>query len=109
MANNPDNKPDNKSSVVPANIPVGESIGPGIQGKQDLSSTATPSAKQTGPDAPKAENPDAPKGKQWYRIKGPGGVKLNGVFYQAGAELQIAAADAQSIDGYLEVFTPDHV
>lgn len=105
MSNNDKNKSD---SVAPANIPQGASTGPGVQTKQDLSSTATPNADQKL-DSKTAPNPDAPKGKQWYRIKGPGGVKLNGVFYQAGAELQIAAADAQSIDGYLEVFTPDHV
>ncbi len=104
---NQDNKP-KTDSVAPANIPQGASAGPGIQTKQDLSSTATPNADQKV-DPKTAPNPDAPKGKQWYRIKGPGGVKLNGVFYQEGAELQIAAADAQSIDGYLEVFTPDHL
>lgn len=105
MANQDKNK---SESVAPANIPEGAPTGPGIQGKQDLSTTATPNADQKAA-AKDAPNPDAPKGKQWYRIKGPGGVKLNGVFYQEGAELQIAAADAQSIDGYLEVFTPEHL
>lgn len=106
MANQDKKKSD---SVAPANIPQGDAEGPGIQGVQDLSSTATPNADQKPATAKAAANPDAPRGKQWYRIKGPGGVKLNGVFYQEGAELQIAAADAQSIDGYLEVFTPEHL
>jgi hypothetical protein len=106
MANQDKDKSE-RDGVAPKNIPEGDSKGPGLQGEQDLSTTATPNAKQTGQSAPKAKNPDAPKGMQWYRVKGPGGVKLNGVFYQEGAELKIAAADAQSIDGYLEVFTPE--
>jgi hypothetical protein len=105
---NTDKKPE-RDGVAPDTIPEGDAKGPGIQGEQDLSTTATPKAKQTGPSAPKATNPNPPHGKQWYRVKGPGGVKLNGVFLQEGAEVQIAAADAQSIDGYLEVFTPEHL
>ncbi len=98
MAN--DNKKD--QGHAPENIPQGDAKGDGIKGVQDLSSTATPNADQKGKPA-QAVNPDAPKGKQWYRIKGPGGIKLNGVFYQEGATLQIAGADAQSIDGHLEL------
>lgn len=47
-------------------------------------------------------NPDAPKGKAWYRVKGPGGVVLNGVVLQAGTEMQMLRTEALSVDEHVE-------
>jgi hypothetical protein len=85
--------------------------------------TATPAVAGTGPqgafveEAKRAEG--APKkstakpgskedekergvGIAWFRVKGPGSVKVNGAWYPAGAELQITRTEALSVDEYLE-------
>lgn len=91
----------------PDNIPVGA---PGhtqpAAGTQALNSSATP----TNPEKAKPDvNPDAPRGKQRYRVKGPGSVKINGVLFAEGAELELAAAEAQTIDGFIELVPSDKI
>lgn len=90
---------------APQNIPQGDIQSPGVKGEQNLSTSATPNTPAGPPGMAAGQtNPDAPRGKQWYRVKaGTGSVKFNGVLYQEGMTLQAAAADAMSIDNYLEV------
>lgn len=102
MAKLPD--PNDKA---PENIPMGDAghTAPAA-GTQALNSSATPTTPQKAkPDA----NPDAPKGKQRYRVKGPGSVKINGVLLAEGMEIDLAAAEAQTIDGYLELVPADKI
>lgn len=63
---------------------------------------------EAGGGAAGPTNEDAPRGKHRYRVKGPGGVKFNGVFYRAGQEIDMGAAEAQSIDDHLEYVGPVH-
>lgn len=60
-------------------------------------------AEQGKGKAKKADGAPAPKaGIAWFRVKGPGSVKINGSWFPAGAELQIARAEALGVDEYLE-------
>jgi hypothetical protein len=44
--------------------------------------------------------------KKWYRVKGPGSVRINGIDHPAGMEVKLGEADARSVDEHLEEFTP---
>lgn len=72
--------------------------GPALEGEaRAKGQAATPKPAET-----LSTNPDAPKGKAWYRVKGPGGVVLNGVLLQPGQEIQMLRAEAQSVDEHVE-------
>lgn len=56
--------------------------------------------------APVVDPVGAGPAKKWYRVIGPGSVRLNSVDYRAGAEIQLGAAEALTIDDHLEEFVP---
>lgn len=73
--------------------------GTGPQGAQTEEILAAQQGKPTA-KAKKAEQKDS--GMAWFRVKGPGSVKVNGSWFGPGAELQIARTEALSVDEYLE-------
>jgi len=53
------------------------------------------------PGSPEAEKA-AGSGLAWYRVKGPGSVKINSAWYPMGAKLQMPRTEALSVNEYVE-------
>lgn len=73
--------------------------GTGIQGAQTEETIA---AQQGKPTVKNAKKDSKDSGMAWFRVKGPGSVKVNGSWFGPGAELQITRTEALSVDEYLE-------
>ena len=75
--------------VIPDEVLENEAV---VAGK------APPKAKKTEPE----KSPMA-----WYRVKGPGSVKVNGAWLAPGAEVKLGRAEALSVDECLvEIDSP---
>jgi hypothetical protein len=96
------NKTESNREGLPQSPERGIDVADTTPGKAGVGKMGT----RTAPAEAVSDNPDAPKGKAWYRVKGPGGVFMNGVLLPAGAEIQMLRAEAQSIDEHVEEFTP---
>lgn len=55
-----------------------------------------------GRRAAKGNEPAPKAGKAWYRVKGPGSVKVDAQWHAPGAEIQLLRTEALSVDEYLE-------
>jgi hypothetical protein len=62
--------------------------------------------KVAAPIAAKPGSKEAEKaagsGVAWFRVKGPGSVKVNSAWYPEGAELQLTRSEALSVNDHLE-------
>jgi hypothetical protein len=76
--------------------------GTGVQGvipEAVLEAEAKPAASKTEKAKAKASpKPDV----AWFRVKGPGSVKLNGVWHAPGDEMKLPRTEALSVNDYLE-------
>ncbi len=73
--------------------------GTGPQGAQTEEVLA---AQQGKPPVKNRKSDEKTSGLAWFRVKGPGSVKVNGSWFGPGAELQISRSEALSVDEYLE-------
>lgn len=71
-------------------------------GKQGAETEEVLAAQQGKPVVKNQKRDPKDNGLAWFRVKGPGSVKVNGSWFGAGAELQMARAEALGVDEYLE-------
>jgi hypothetical protein len=64
-----------------------------IENEAVVSGRASPKAKKTEPQK---------SAMAWFRVKGPGSVKVNGAWLAPGAEIKLGRAEALSVDECLE-------
>jgi hypothetical protein len=94
--------PDSPERGLGESAPGPAVAGTGPQGAQTEEVVAAQQGKPTNKAKKDQESESKVSGMAWFRVKGPGSVKVNGSWFGPGAELQLGRAEALSVDDCLE-------